>query len=137
MDEQLIGFVAVVGVFTFLSIGSVATAWTVRSIARLRAETQRLALERGLPLPVEDAETIGLRDLRRGVQLIALGIGVAIALGVLAEPAIAALGAVPAALGGGFLASAWLARRRSGGGSSGMGPPHTIERPSVIEPVRG
>ena len=81
----------------------------------------RVAVEKGQELPVEVLETIGGRkprpnqDLRRGVVLIALGLGVGVFGFILGEEdavrPLVAVGAVPAIIGLGLI-GLWLARKR-------------------------
>lgn len=112
-DEQLIGLAGTIGVFAFLMVTAISAAWTVRHVVRLRAETLKLAIERGHQLPTEPPVDAALRDARRGVLSIALGLGLSIALGVLGGLEIAALGAIPTMLGVGWLVSARLARSKN------------------------
>lgn len=80
----------------------------------LRHQTIRLALEKGQPLPPEllhePSGASSGRDLRRGVILTSLGIGLSLFLWSRNASSWGA-GLIVAALGVGFLVSHWLAPR--------------------------
>lgn len=107
---MLIGLAGTIGTFSFLIVTAVAIAWTVRQVALARTEAMKLAIERGQPFQWE-VPNGPERDTRRGVLAISLGLGLAIAFGVLFGAEVAVLGAIPTLLGLGWLLSAFLARR--------------------------
>ncbi|HSN90840.1 MAG TPA: DUF6249 domain-containing protein [Anaeromyxobacteraceae bacterium] len=102
--------------FSFLIVA--ASLYAGHRRAQLRHETIRAALEKGIPIPRELLDPPRTadpqRDLKRGILLLALGIGLGTFLGV-ADPGKPswALGFVFALLGVGFLVS-WRLLRRSG-----------------------
>jgi hypothetical protein len=110
--------------FSFLIVATSLYAGHRR--AQLRHETIRTALEKGMPVPREllDAPRASdpQRDLKRGILLVALGIGLATFLGV-HEPGDSswAVGFIFVLLGAGFLLSWRLSRRTGtdGGGAAG------------------
>ena len=74
---------------------------------RLWHETARLALEKGQPVPPYDLEhgpreapaDLNQHDFRGGLILIAVGVGVFLFLGMVADARVAWLGAVPGLIG--------------------------------------
>ncbi len=128
-EDLIIGLAGTVGVFAFLIVTSVSAAWTIRHVTRLRAETLRLAIERGQPLPSAPPIDVAQRDARRGVLAIALGVGTAIALGVMGGLEVAALGAIPAVLGAGWLVTSRLGRAKQLPPPSGPSNGEPIEAP--------
>jgi hypothetical protein len=115
-----IGVVGTIFGFAAVMIGIVA--YGRHRNQRLRHETIRLALEKGQPLPAEildptDRRDPSLRDLRRGLLLLAVGAGACLYLGLssIAEvhrewPA----GLIPGLMGLAYLATWTVARRRTG-----------------------
>lgn len=85
-----------------------------------RHETIRLIVEKGAEIPPQLLVSDRRRssDLRRGVLLLAAGLGVTVFLAIVAhkEPAWS-LGLVPAFLGAGYLLTWWIEARRARGRS--------------------
>lgn len=104
--------------FAFLIVATSLYAGHRR--AQLRHETIRAALEKGIPIPRELLDpprtSDPQRDLKRGILLLALGIGLGVFLGA-QDPGKSswAVGIVFVMLGVGFLVS-WRLSRRSGPG---------------------
>jgi len=105
-------------VFGFAFLIVAASLYAGHRRAQMRHETIRTALEKGIPIPRELLDppraSDPQRDLRRGILLLALGIGLAAFLGF-HEPGDSswAVGFVFVLLGVGFLVS-WRLSRRSG-----------------------
>jgi hypothetical protein len=112
-----IGVVGTVFGFAAVTIGIVAYAR--HRNGRLRHETIRLAIEKGQPLPPELLDPIrrsdpALRDLRRGLLLLALGLGACLYFGLSPEPDLHqqwAAGFIPGLMGLAYLAT-WAIGRR-------------------------
>lgn len=109
--DDLIPLAAIVGVFTFLTVASVSGAVAAWAIARIRAETIRHAIDSGLAPAALATIPAPMRDLRRGVLLLALGAGTTTALAITGGAAAAAFGAIPIALGGGWVITSRLMAR--------------------------
>jgi len=119
LPNILVPLGAIGSTFAFPLLLVAIVAYARHRNQRLRHETIRLALEKGQPLPPEildpvDRRDPALRDLRRGLVLVAIGLGVCIYLGLtpLAQlhrewPA----GFVPACIGLAYLAAGAIARR--------------------------
>jgi len=113
--------VLVVGtIFGFTAIIVVVSMYVRHRARQMRHETIRLALEKGQPLPPEVLSS-PRSDLARGVRLIALGIGLALFLYIMAPSGVGlhghhgsvwAVGLILIAIGVGHLLSHWLTRER-------------------------
>ncbi len=109
-----IGVVGTVFGFSALIVGIVFYA--VHRDNRLRHETIRMALEKGQPLPPELLDPVKqhdpiMRDLRRGLLLIGLGLGLGLFFAVIGEPEWA-IGFIPGFMGVAYLACYAMARRQ-------------------------
>jgi hypothetical protein len=113
-------------VATVVPVASFIMAFAIVAVAlytglrkeRQRQETLRVFLEKGMPIPSEFLTPKAPRsDLRRGIILIATGVGLSIMFGVLAEPRVASIGALPGLIGVGFLVASKLERRSESAGS--------------------
>ena len=108
-DEEVVGPIAgaIAGIsVTAIFFVSVAAVIIVAIIARLRInalrhEERMLAIERGQELPVDPIRRrdMAMDALRVGLLFTALGIGLAIALGVVCGPTQAVWGGIPFFLG--------------------------------------
>jgi hypothetical protein len=113
-----IGVVGTIFGFTAVMIGIVAYAR--HRNGRLRHETIRLAIEKGQPLPPELLDPMirrdpALRDLRRGLLLLAVGLGACLYLGLSPLPGVHrewAAGFIPGLMGLAYLAT-WAIGRRT------------------------
>jgi len=123
LESILVPLGAIGTTFGFVLLVVAVVAYSRHRNQRLRHETIRLALEKGQPLPQEvldpvDRTNPALRDLRRGLVLLAIGVGVSVYL--LLTP-LAHLhhewpaGFVPGCIGLAYLASWAIARRRPAG----------------------
>jgi len=127
--EEVVTPIVVTGiVFGFSALMIAIVGFTRHRNQRLRHETIRLALEKGQPLPPDllDARPRrdpAFRDLRRGLVLLAVGLGIGLFLFV--SPPTGgpertwAVGFVPGLMGVSFLAAHWLAQRRDGAARPG------------------
>ena len=79
---------------------------------RQRQETLRAFVEKGAPIPPELlVSQVTRSDLRRGIVLIATGVGLGIVLALVTpKPELASLGALPGLIGVGYLV-AWKLER--------------------------
>lgn len=123
--------IAVTGtVFGFSAVMIGIIAYTRHRNQRLRHETIRLAIEKGQPLPAEMLDPDvgrdpGFRDFRRGLLLLAIGLGVALFL-FFAPPDGApartwAVGFIPGLMGLAYLASYAVAQRQGRGAQADRG----------------
>lgn len=114
-----IGVVGTVFGFSALIVGIVFYA--VHRDNRLRHETIRMALEKGQPLPPELLDPVKqhdpiMRDLRRGLILLGVGLGVGLFLAfspVAGAHRQWAVGFVPGIMGLAYLAAYAVARRQA------------------------
>jgi hypothetical protein len=114
--------IGVVGtVFGFVAVVVGIVAYARHRNGRLRHETIRLAIEKGQPLPPDLLDPVrrtdpGLRDLRRGLLLLALGLGLSLCLAISLPPdapvGLWAVGFIPGFMGLAFLGSYAVARRQ-------------------------
>ena len=112
-----LGVVGIVFGFSALMFGIIA--YSIFRSRRLRHETIRLAIEKGQPLPPElldpvDRRDPELRDLRRGLVLLGIGVGMGLFLGfssVTGQRGDWAVGFIPGFMGLAYLASYAVSRR--------------------------
>lgn len=115
-----IGVTGVVFGFTAVIVGLVA--YSRHRNQRLRHETIRLALEKGQPLPSDlldpapgDGRRPADRDLRRGLVLVAVGLGLCLYLGLAGFPGGSrnwAVGFIPGLIGVAYLVTYAVGRRQ-------------------------
>lgn len=109
-----VDFTAIFIVFTVFAFSAAIVGIVFAGIhrgERLRHETIRAALEKGLPLPPELLATPKSRrsDLQRGVILVALGVGISLFLLIEGESEWG-VGLIPASIGVGLFLSHRLGR---------------------------
>jgi hypothetical protein len=104
---QLVMIIAICGMILGLIMG-MAGMYFAHQRQRLWHETARLALEKGQPIPANPDEhhspgakrtDLNQHDLRGGLVLIAVGMGVYFFLAAVADQRVAWLGAVPGFIG--------------------------------------
>jgi hypothetical protein len=107
--------IAVPGMVFLMVLGIVITAFYVGDReTRQKQETLRLAIEKGVALPPGLVEPVASpeRDLRKGIRLIFVGLGVGVLLYFVAPYRSSwAVGAMIGIFGLGHLVSWWLTRR--------------------------
>jgi hypothetical protein len=120
--ENVLVPLGVVGtVFGFSAVMIGIFAYSIYRSRRLRHETIRLAIEKGQPLPPGLLDPVNqrdplLRDLRRGLILLAAGIGVGLFLGlssVTGQRGDWAVGFIPGLMGLAYLATYAITRRQT------------------------
>ena len=92
--------------FLFLAVVVLARLWAGMRWDRMRHETIRAMVEKGAAVPRQLLELPprAAADLRRGVVLIALGVGGTLCLALIPhEPGVWALGSIPTLVGIGYL----------------------------------
>lgn len=124
--EEIIVPIGITGVvFGFTAVIVAVVAYARHRAQQLRHETIRLALEKGQPLPPDLLDPASLpdgrpghhspeRDLRRGLVLVALGIGVCLYVGLARFPGTGhnwSVGLIPGLIGVAYLV-AWAVGRR-------------------------
>ena len=106
LQPETIGPLFVTPAFFFTVLASIAVVLWFRSRSeRARHAMLTLLVERGQPVPPElfaKARTPA-SDLRRGVVLVALGVGVALSLLIFGVGRVAGFGLIPALTGVGYL----------------------------------
>ena len=114
MDGQIIGLVAVI-MSLGIPLGAMYTYYRVR---KLRTEERLAAMQRGVAVPMEPDLTEAAHSRRAGILLIAGAVGYMLTFSIIArvEPdalMAAAFGAIPFALGLGYLLDSTLIRREA------------------------
>jgi hypothetical protein len=106
--------------FFVVLLGSVAIAsLAVVRVQRERQETLRQTIAKGLTPAALLTPPSRERDLRRGLLLIATGVGIAVSVGLIApDPSWAAVAALPGALGIGHLLTWRLSSKRTPSGAA-------------------
>jgi uncharacterized membrane protein HdeD (DUF308 family) len=114
MDGRIIGLVAVI-MSLGIPLGAMYTYYRVR---KLRTEERLAAIARGVTVPMEPELSQAARSRRWGLLLICGGLGVLVAMGLIAriehEPdtwSAAVLGIIPLAIGIGYVLDFTLIRR--------------------------
>jgi len=114
MDGTIIGLVAVI-MSLGIPLGAMYTYYRVR---QLRTEERLAAIAKGVSVPMEPEPSQAARSRRAGILFVCGGLGVLVALGLIAqiehEPDTwsgAVLGIIPLAIGIGYLMDFTLARR--------------------------
>jgi len=102
----LVPIISVVVVFTFLTIIIVTNSFNRRREREQIIETARLSVEKGQPLPPEVIASLtaerrhtAFSDLRRGVVLIAVGIGIGVFGIFVGASELYGIGAIPGLIG--------------------------------------
>lgn len=111
-SSDVIGLVAVAGVFAFLTLSGLAGAIAWWAVSRQREQTLRLAIEKGMAPSTLRPDPSPARDLRQGLLFVSTGVGLAVALGLSAGLDAAAFAAIPIAAGLGRIAIARATARR-------------------------
>jgi len=122
LQDTLVPILVVGIVFGFSALVVGMVFYAVHRAQRLRHETIRLALEKGQPLPADLLDPPArrdpkLRDLRRGLLLLAFGIGVCLYLGLSPLAGVHRewpAGFVPGLMGLAYLATWAVGRSRTG-----------------------
>src|SRR3990172_309396 len=114
--EALTDILVVVSFFGSIAVIVGIMAYAGFRARKLRHETIRLPLERGQPMPAEllsgREEPTGARDLRRGLLLLATGLGLALFLWFHPYPGVNwSVGFIPGLMGLAYLV-AWLVTGR-------------------------
>ena len=114
MDGTIIGLVAVI-MSLGIPLGAMYTYYRVR---QLRTEERLAAIAKGVSVPMDPEPSQAARSRRAGILFICGGLGVLIALGLIAqiehEPgtwSAAVLGLIPLVIGVGYLMDFTLIRR--------------------------
>jgi len=100
------GMVAILvplGSFVFLlgAVGLILAAWV--RVARERQLTMRHAIDKGVPPSALMYPPDPLSDRRRGILLVAVGVGLGAVVGATSELIYATVGVLPLAVGAGYL----------------------------------
>ena len=112
--DSITGLAAVIMIFGMPT--SVLGMYTFYRVRKLRTEERLAAMQRGVSVPIEPDLTEAAHSRRAGILLIAGAIGYMLAFSIIArvEPdalAAGAFGAIPFALGLGYLLDSMLIRR--------------------------
>ena len=111
-DPPAVAVIAVLGFFVTLILTVVAAAFVVSRMTRQRAETLRLMVEKGAPIPPEllSPSAKPANDLRRGLLLIFFGLGLGVFLLAVADVhCMWTLGLVPLLMGIGYVVASRVA----------------------------
>lgn len=118
-DPPAVAVVAVIGFFMAVIAVVLALLYAIFRTHRSRHETIRLMVEKGAPIPKELlSQTRAPNDLRRGILLSALGVGLAVFLAAVSkehDKGAWTLGLVPFLLGVGYIISAKLVKSQAQG----------------------
>jgi hypothetical protein len=105
------------GFFVCVIVVAAIVARTYQRYLAEQHQTLRAMVDKGMQIPPHVLELTRRpspqRDVRRGIFLLCLGVGLAIFLGAEEGPEAAALGLIPAFVGAGYLIVARLERRRA------------------------
>ncbi|HTW59821.1 MAG TPA: DUF6249 domain-containing protein [Terriglobales bacterium] len=112
--DQITGLAAVVMIFGMPTAGF--ALYTFYRVRKLRTEERLAAIQRGVDVPMQPELSESARSRRYGILSIAASVGYMVAFSIVAryEPdalIAAAFGAIPFALGLGFLLDSSLIRR--------------------------
>ncbi|HVO20605.1 MAG TPA: DUF6249 domain-containing protein [Anaeromyxobacter sp.] len=123
LENILVPLGAIGSTFGFVAVIVAVVAYARHRNQRLRHETIRLALEKGQPLPADLLDPVdhqdrdpGLRDLRRGLVLLAVGVGTCLYLGFSPYSGAHhqwAAGLIPGLMGLAYIGAWAVARRRT------------------------
>ena len=105
-DPPAIVTIAVLGFFLTMMVAIVGTIFALQQIYRQRAETLRLMVERGVTIPPELIAPAPrpASDLRRGLVLVAFGLGLGIFVFAVSDVrGMWTMGLVPLLVGAGYL----------------------------------
>jgi len=114
--DGLTGLAAIVMIFGMPT--AVLGMYTFYRVRKLRTEERLAAMQRGIPVPMEPDLSQAAHSRRAGILLIAGAVGFMLTFTIIAriEPdaqMIAAFGAIPFALGLGYLLDSTLVRREA------------------------